>query len=431
MNVSVSHSAASEAEELLQLANLLPVAVARFDMDGAVEMLNPKAVSLLESLGINTLGADAAIILDRLHPGLAQFWRASAARLGPVVPLQRVTVLGVGSVPQHLMLQVVRPNKHFTVLVIEDVSALVEQERELLRQRRRLDIAFESIQGYCVLMLDPRGTVTEWNPSIGRFFGGTVTDVVGEPLLKRLAADTAHPEPAIDFAGVRSAIANQGWCQLSSPWRKMGGQLLWGECVITPVVGVEGAASGYVAVIRDTTDEHPGGQKLTALALTDALTGIYNRRGLERRVEAVRARTHGVPALVSWIVLDIDHFKRVNDTYGHAGGDAVLKAVVVALQSTLRDGDILARMSGEQFVLLLAGAPEAAPASVAERLRLRIQGLVVEAEGRQMRVTASLGVAQQGLGEAQSAVLERASSALTRAKHEGRNRVIVAPASGE
>jgi diguanylate cyclase (GGDEF)-like protein len=139
------------------------------------------------------------------------------------------------------------------------------------------------------------------------------------------------------------------------------------------------------------------------------------------------SRQGDVPALQTWIMIDIDHFKVVNDSFGHEGGDEVLKAVAISLQSTLREEDILARFGGEEFVLVLPGVPETIGASVAERLRLKLQARMIEVGGRQIGVTASFGVAQQVPGETQAATLERADTALYRAKHEGRNRVIIAP----
>jgi diguanylate cyclase (GGDEF)-like protein len=196
--------------------------------------------------------------------------------------------------------------------------------------------------------------------------------------------------------------------------------------MFTAVVDPDGATSGYVAVIRDVTEEHNRSQKLLDAALTDPLTGLYNRRGFEARIEALSSRQGGAPGQQTWIMIDIDHFKAVNDTFGHEAGDEVLKAVAISLQSTLREGDILSRFGGEEFVLLMPGASETVGASVAERLRLKLEALTIGVDGRQIRATASFGVAQQATGETQAATLERADAALYRAKHGGRNRVIIA-----
>ncbi len=418
-----------EIEELLQFIYLMPVAVVRLGEAGAVELLNPKAAQLLQELDIEVGSSDGALLLEGLRPGLRQLWQNSAGRLGAVTPAQRISPLRPGGAALHLLLELIRPDQRCTMLVLQDVTLVVEQERELARARLRMNLVLESMPGYCVLMLDVRGIVTEWNPSIGRVFGGVEADVIGQSVLRGIATD-AQPSPAaLDFDTIRLAVARQGWCQLQLPWRRFDGRLLWGDCMITAVVDPDEATSGYVTVIRDATEEHDSSQKLLDATLTDPLTGLYNRRGFKARIEALSSRQGGAPALQTWVMIDIDHFKAVNDVFGHEGGDEVLKAVANSLQSTLREDDILARFGGEEFVLLLPGALDAVGASVAERLRLKVQALRVGVGERQIKVTASFGVAQQAPGETPAGALERADSALYLAKHEGRNRVIVTPLS--
>jgi diguanylate cyclase (GGDEF)-like protein/PAS domain S-box-containing protein len=416
-----------EIAELLQFIYLMPVAVLRLGETGDVELLNPKAVQLLQDLDIDVGNSDGPQILETLCPGLQQRWRDSAGRLGPVAPAQRVTPPRPGHPVLHLLLELVRPDPRCTMLVLEDVTLVVEQERELARARRRMNFVLENIHGYCVLMLDVRGIVFEWNPSIGRMFGGTEADVIGQSVLRGVAVDMQPGKPLLDFETIRVAVARQGWCQLHSPWRRFDGRVLWGDCMFTAVVDPDGAASGYVAVIRDTTEEHAHSQKLVEAALTDPLTGLYNRRGFEARIKVLGTRQGGPPDLQTWIMIDIDHFKLVNDTFGHEIGDVVLSSVAKSLQSTLREHDVLARFGGEEFVLLLPGVPEAGGAAVAERLRLKLQALVIKVGSHEIRVTASFGVAQQAPGETGSGTLERADAALYLAKHSGRNNVRLTP----
>ena len=197
---------------------------------------------------------------------------------------------------------------------------------------------------------------------------------------------------------------------------------------MSPVLESDGVTSGYVAVIRDVTEEHWRTEKLMDAALKDPLTGLYNRRGLELRAEAVQHRSDADQRLPAWIMVDIDHFKVVNDTYGHDSGDTVIRAVAAMLLSAARDDDIVARLGGEEFVLLLPHAPLHAAAAVAERLRGTVEAAVVDSAGCAIKVTASFGVAQQALGEGQAAVLERADAALYEAKRGGRNRVALSNA---
>jgi diguanylate cyclase (GGDEF)-like protein/PAS domain S-box-containing protein len=416
-----------QVEELLQFLYLMPVAVVKLGESGGVEMLNPQAVHLLHELDIDPGHADGPHILDALLPGLAARWQASAGKVGAILPPERCTPPHGPARPLHLVLRLVRPDAHCTMLAIEDVTATVEQERELARQRRRIGVVLDQIHGYCVAMLDLGGAITEWNPSIGNLLGVDQGKGIGMPLLNWLARDIALLPPP-DFATIKAVVVQQGWCRLQAPWRKVDGQVLWGDCVITPVMETDGLAGSFVAVIRDVTEEHRRTQLLLDETVTDPLTGLYNRRGLEQRLEALLTRPAGAPLVQTWIMLDIDFFKLVNDTHGHDAGDAVLQAVAKALQNSARKGDVLARTGGEEFVFLLPDVAATAAAQLAERLRLQVSAVVVSFNEQDLRVTASLGVAEQGRQEPWVAALARADAALYLAKEAGRNRVMLSAA---
>ena len=433
-----------EVEELLQFIYLMPVAVARFGALGEVEMLNPQAVQLLQDLDVDSGHADGPALLDALCPGLAADWHASADTVGAVGEARRSSLRRHDGRPLHLLLRLVRPDARCTMLVVEDITTTVEQERELGRQRRRLALALEHIEGYGVVMLDGAGRINDWNPSLGHLLGRTETSSLGQLLLDWLAPDAAGPGEAPvtphSFEAIGHAVAGQGWCHLQAPWRHADGHVLWGDCVVTPLMESDGSTSGYVAVIRDVSDEHRRHQQLLGEALTDPLTGLFNRRGLALRatvpapdlatslaLPTAPVSTLGTPA---WVMLDIDHFKHVNDTHGHDGGDLVLKALAAAMQAVAREGDTLARLGGEEFVLRLPAATEMAARRVAERLRLQVQALSIAVGRHAVHVTASFGVALQGAGEDWTQALERADAALYEAKHGGRNRVVLAAPAG-
>ncbi len=416
-----------EVEELLQFVYLAPVAIARLDEHGEVEMLNPKAVQLLEALHIDSGRADGATILEAFSAEACRAWRASDGRVGEVIPGLRCSVTRPQGDLIHLLLRVVRPDPRCTMLTIEDITVTVEQERELGRQRQRLAIALEHIRGFGVAMLDQAGTVTEWNASIGRLLGEAEETLVGSPLLDWQADDADGPGEAASFSHVASGVARDGWCQLQAPWRRSDGSVLWGDCMVSPLVDTDGTIDGYVAVIRDATDQRLQSQQLINEALTDPLTGLFNRRGLQKRLSAPKRRATDPLGPRTWVMVDIDHFKRVNDTYGHDGGDAVLKAVAHALQQEVRDGDTLARLGGEEFVLAIPESSVDVGASIAEVLRRRVEALTIGMAERTVHVTASFGVAVQAPGEDWTLALERADAALYRAKGEGRNRVVLSP----
>jgi diguanylate cyclase (GGDEF)-like protein len=169
--------------------------------------------------------------------------------------------------------------------------------------------------------------------------------------------------------------------------------------------------------------------QLEALAVTDVLTGLSNRRRLMTRLEeeVQRARRYKTP--LSVVMIDIDHFKQVNDTYGHAMGDEVLRNIGAMLKDGVRTTDLAARFGGEELTLVLSHTDSAAAFQVAENLREKFAAMKHTLDGVTIQKTASMGVASRdGQGEVPNAedLLKHADEALYRAKETGRNRVEVA-----
>ncbi|WP_433335241.1 GGDEF domain-containing protein [Spirillospora sp. CA-294931] len=177
-------------------------------------------------------------------------------------------------------------------------------------------------------------------------------------------------------------------------------------------------------------------QQLQAAARTDAKTGLLNAAAWQREADTELARSHRTHDPLALLLIDIDHFKRVNDTHGHLVGDQVLVAVANTLCGQLRDYDVVGRFGGEEFVVLLPGADTVEACRVAERLRGRVRRLAVPAEEGTVTVTISVGVALFRMhGEDLIELLAAADLALYRAKQSGRDRVclpaIEAPKSPE
>lgn len=172
-------------------------------------------------------------------------------------------------------------------------------------------------------------------------------------------------------------------------------------------------------VLRPIQSTH---ESLKRMAEEDALTGAANRRGFSVRVDHEVNSAHAISGIVSVVVLDLDHFKRVNDVYGHAGGDLVLKVVCERISKKIRRSDLLGRLGGEEFAVLLPCTDEAGARRLAENLRAAIEEEAISGVGL---VTASFGVAQLDTdsNETSEAWLARADAALYAAKEAGRNKV--------
>jgi diguanylate cyclase (GGDEF)-like protein len=162
-------------------------------------------------------------------------------------------------------------------------------------------------------------------------------------------------------------------------------------------------------------------------AQTDPLTGVLNRRALVERLDVacVRARTRGLP--IGLLFIDLDHFKEINDSYGHPAGDACLAAIIAPIQAELRQSDLVGRYGGEEFVVILSSASATSAHAIAERIRERVASIRVDGFGAPIRLTCSIGVAASDtLGVWGEHLLARADAAVYAAKRAGRNCVQIA-----
>ncbi len=166
-------------------------------------------------------------------------------------------------------------------------------------------------------------------------------------------------------------------------------------------------------------------KKMETMATTDGLTGLTNHRSFQERFANLldRAERHG--QRIAFLLCDVDHFKKVNDTYGHPVGDEVLRRVAKVLGDVARKIDIPARYGGEEFAVVLDGTDAEQARQVADRIRTEIGRLVIESEKGPFQVTMSVGVAAfPDDGKDRAALIEHADLALYHAKHSGRNQVV-------
>lgn len=168
-------------------------------------------------------------------------------------------------------------------------------------------------------------------------------------------------------------------------------------------------------------------ERLEELAETDALTGTYNRRHFQRSLERELRRSERYSRSLALVMMDIDHFKRLNDEYGHPAGDAVLKGLAAVVDKTTRNIDIFARYGGEEFVLILPETHLEGAAELAERLRGAVETHEFPvSDDEKIHVTISLGVAVYPAAKTAEALVQAADDALYRAKEAGRNRMVTA-----
>ncbi|MDQ7094615.1 diguanylate cyclase [Desulfosporosinus sp. PR] len=198
------------------------------------------------------------------------------------------------------------------------------------------------------------------------------------------------------------------------------GRAFW---VLLSATQVEWAGDPVImAAINDITARKLIEEELNRLATTDSLTGIFNRRQFLSLGEQEISKAHRYRRPVSLIIYDVDHFKAVNDTYGHQTGDIVLKEITKAVNQQLRSSDIVGRIGGEEFAIILPETQISEALLVAERIRAAIENLLVEFNGITLHITASFGVTDQPENDCSlDKMFNRADGALYEAKERGRN----------
>ena len=176
----------------------------------------------------------------------------------------------------------------------------------------------------------------------------------------------------------------------------------------------------YTERLRDNV------QMSIEMAITDALTGLHNRRYMETHIARSSSRPCRAAKPLTVLVLDIDYFKSINDTYGHDAGDEVLREFALRIRKSIRGIDLACRYGGEEFVVVMPETDLAVATMVAERLRRRIAGepFPIQQGARSIEVTISVGIAGARRRDDAASVLKRADQALYRAKRDGRNRVV-------
>ena len=303
---------------------------------------------------------------------------------------------------------------------LADITELHEAETRLMNSEKRSRLLAENAWEV-IWTMDLDGKITYVSPAVERMRGITPEEAMRQSL------DEIHPpESAASvadyyrqvFAAIEAGTEPPMFRGENEYYRK-DGSIMTGELQVIPHVDTDGHVIELIGVTRDITERKTFEAELRNLAVTDTLTGVWNRRhGTELLTADLSARRPG--QALSLLMLDIDHFKTINDTFGHQAGDHVLIEIASRLRRSLRGSDMVARWGGEEFVVLLRDCALPDALRLAEDIRAAIAELPFGAMGS---LTVSVGVAEARAGEDLTTWLERADQALYRAKRSGRNEV--------
>jgi len=270
-----------------------------------------------------------------------------------------------------------------------------------------------------IVMIDALGSVSFWNPAAERLFGYSAEEVMGRDLHKIIVPLRHYEEFRRGFAG----FAKTGEGPILGRTREMTAQKKDGTefPVDLSISGIRIKDQWHaVGIISDISERKQAEQQLREYAENDALTGVLNRRKFYEILEQEQERALRYARSLSLIMFDIDHFKAVNDTYGHAAGDAVLKRTASVVADNIRKSDILGRIGGEEFAILATETAIESALALAEKIRSALEKTDHDTVGI---ITVSIGVSAYDMGLSMDEFVRRADESLYAAKNSGRNRV--------
>jgi diguanylate cyclase (GGDEF)-like protein/PAS domain S-box-containing protein len=285
--------------------------------------------------------------------------------------------------------------------------------------RALLQALLDSPSRHAIMVTNLDGAILLWNHGAERIFGYSTEEIVGTSAERLFEPDdrkegVPHKE---------MATASKDGCAGDFRWHvRKDGTAFWADGMMYPV-RLDGADIGYMKILRDATAQKLREDEHERMAFVDALTGLPNRAEFDRRLVDMigSAQRHGELLILQ--LVDIDHFKEVNDSLGHPAGDALLVEVAHRMHGLLRTTDHLARLGGDEFAILQPGGHSLDAAIVVARKLLECLALPVDVAGSQAHVSASIGISAYPTDAMQMEHLMRnADIALYQAKAAGRNR---------
>ncbi len=311
------------------------------------------------------------------------------------------------------------------IAVIAYVTLAREKVNSALQARERRLNEITNTMSDGLLVMDQDGRITFANPEALSLLGYSMDELLGGDMHEMLhVSPDGTPEPRGECRMLKVRQTGATYRGEEETFRHKDGSIL-PVSVSASVIVREGKVNSIVVAFHDVTERKQFERELEQRAQTDALTGLNNRRHFYELAESELSRSRRYSAPMTLLMLDLDNFKSINDTHGHHAGDEVLQSFSQTCLKTLREIDIIARIGGEEFVVLMPETSSEQALEAAERLRITLaESEVVAGQGERLHFTVSIGVACLSAGDQNiDDVLKRADEAMYQAKHAGRNTV--------
>jgi diguanylate cyclase (GGDEF)-like protein/PAS domain S-box-containing protein len=421
-------SYASDNIHLLQdLLHAIPDGVMVVDQSGAIVLVNQPAEKLSGYTQQELQGEPLIRLIPLLsrdvHPGYCKsyFLDPHERQMGADMNLFLCRNDGT-EIPVEINLgTAVIDGNIFAISTIRDITERKRLEEFLRASEARFRVLFQYAPlGSALTAAD--GSLLQTNTAFQELLGYSEAELESIKF-----SDYTFPDDLdTDWQQFQQMVAGEiEYYSLEKRFITKNGELIWGNLLISGLYNADGSFQAAIAMIENITERKTLESILKQQAATDPLTGLFNRRTFfeKTELEITRARRYNKP--FSFMMFDLDHFKNINDTYGHHVGDKVLQALSEKIKGMLREIDIFGRIGGEEFAATLPETDAAEALQVATRIRQAIAELVVPAESGSVRFTASIGLATLEDQDASTEIImRRADEALYEAKRSGRNRVV-------
>ena len=313
-------------------------------------------------------------------------------------------------------------NSTYIISVIRDIT----QNKELKNKLKKSEDTFKAVMEQSPLsfiLTSTSGKIEYVNPKFLELMGYEKHEVLGKN--PRILKSGYHDR--IFYQNLWNAILSGKQWTSEIRNRKKNGELIWEKIILTPIFNEEGEIVQFLSILEDISDRKRKEQELKMLARTDMLTGIMNRRSFMEMAERKLFEIKKQGKKAAFLMIDIDRFKSINDTFGHTMGDRAIRMVTTECQQIIKDFNLLGRIGGEEFAALIIGLYETEFVQTAEMLCRRIEQIELYSDNQvKIPLQISVGVAFCHLeDDTLESLMERSDIALYQAKNSGRNRISV------
>jgi diguanylate cyclase (GGDEF)-like protein/PAS domain S-box-containing protein len=300
-----------------------------------------------------------------------------------------------------------------------DITQQKQTERALRQSQEEFRLLVEAATDYAIMMIGTDGTIASWNSGAERMLGLAAAAAVGMNVSQLFTAeDRGSGEPLRELEEARNTGRSE-----DDRWHvRQDGTRFWATGVVTPLRNDDGSLRGYVKIMRDQTSQRLAAEQTHFLANHDGLTGLPNRVHFSNQLHSSIALSERNNVSLAVLLLDLDRFKLVNDTFGHHTGDLLLKDVALRIMSSIRETDFVARLGGDEFVIIQKDVSQPNAAETLARKLIQELGRPYFLESQEVLSGTSVGISFYP-GDAKNSVelLKRADLALYRAKNAGRH----------